>query len=69
MTKLPALIGLLAALCAAPASGALYRCGNEFQDRPCADTGDQQVIKPGKGAAAPRAAASAPADRKATPAR
>ncbi|HEX7892423.1 MAG TPA: DUF4124 domain-containing protein [Ramlibacter sp.] len=67
MTKLPALIGLLAALFAAPASAAaaMYRCGNHFQDRPCADTEQQQVIKPGRGAAAPQRAASAP---KATPA-
>lgn len=67
-TTLPALLAIVAALVAGPAAAAMYRCGNAFQDRPCADTSQQQVIvKPGRGAAAARGAASAP--QAGTPAR
>jgi hypothetical protein len=48
-----------AVLLAAPASAAMYRCGNNFQDRPCDGAGEQQVIRPGKGAAKALPAASA----------
>jgi len=50
--KMPALLGAVALCLAAPASAALYRCGNVFQDRPC----DGPVARE-----APQAGASAPA--------
>lgn len=59
--SLPALLAALAALSCGPAAAGMYRCGNEFQDRPCADAGQQQTIRPGRGAGRPAAAASAPA--------
>lgn len=48
-----------AALLAGPASAAMYRCGNAFQDRPCDDSAQQQLIKPGRGGAAPQPVAPA----------
>ena len=67
MTKvLPALLAvLLVALTCGPAAARMYRCGNAFQDRPCDDVEQQQVVKPGRAlppalaASSPRGAASA----------
>ena len=67
--KMPALVGALALLVGAPASAALYRCGNVFQDRPCDAPVQQEHARPapGGGSTAPagqpvtRPAASAPA--------
>jgi hypothetical protein len=64
--KMPVLLGALALCVAAPASAALYRCGNVFQDRPCEVQGQQEVLRPGgsaspQGAGAARRPASAPA--------
>jgi hypothetical protein len=61
--NMPALLGALTLLVGAPASAALYRCGNVFQDRPC-DAQVQEVQQQGgnagpRPAAAPRRAASA----------
>ena len=44
--KWPALLGALACALATPASAALYRCGNAFQDRPCDVQSQQQVLRP-----------------------
>lgn len=41
-----------------PASAALFRCGNVFQDRPCESLEQQQVLTPGR--PAPPAARPAP---------
>lgn len=59
--SLPALLAALAVLSCGPAAAAMYRCGNEFQDRPCADAGQQQTIKPGRGAGRPAGTAGTPA--------
>jgi hypothetical protein len=57
---LPTLLTALAAFSMAPATAAMYRCGNAFQDRPCDDGSQQQTIRPGRGAgAAPAASAAA----------
>jgi pyruvate/2-oxoglutarate dehydrogenase complex dihydrolipoamide acyltransferase (E2) component len=62
--SLPALLAVIAVFAAAPATAAMYRCGNAFQDRPCEDSSQQQTIRPGRGAgAAPAASAPAPAAR------
>ncbi|GAB3655097.1 hypothetical protein [Ramlibacter alkalitolerans] len=58
--NMPVLLGALALCAAAPASAALYRCGNVFQDRPC----EVPVAKEAERAAsaavpAPKRAASA----------
>jgi hypothetical protein len=71
--SLPALWTALAVFATAPATAAMYRCGNAFQDRPCEDSAQQQTIRPGRGAAAPIAvpalrAASQPASAAARPA-
>lgn len=65
---LPILLTALAAFSTAPATAAMYRCGNAFQDRPCEDSSQQQTIKPGRGAASPAPAASRPAPKPASPA-
>jgi hypothetical protein len=63
--NMPALLGALACCLAAPASAALFRCGNAFQDRPCENPSQQEVLRPvrsGTGIAPTTArAASAPA--------
>lgn len=51
----------LALLLAGPATAAMYRCGNVFQDRPCEAVDQQQLIKPGRGAGRPAPAAEPPA--------
>lgn len=63
-----ALLATGAVLCAGPAAAGLYRCGNNFQDKPCEDPAAQQAYKPGRtsgaGAAlAPNAPAAAPCGR------
>jgi len=57
MTKaLPALLVLLwAALATDPAAARMYRCGSSFQDRPCEDLEQQQLVKPGRTRPAPAA--------------
>jgi hypothetical protein len=60
--NMPALLGALAVCAAAPASAALYRCGNVFQDRPCeAQVAREAPQAPASAAPALRRAASAPA--------
>lgn len=60
-TRKQAQLALLAAaaLLAGPAAAAMYRCGNAFQDRPCDDSAQQQLVKPGRGGAAPQPVAPA----------
>jgi hypothetical protein len=65
--KTPALLGALALVVAAPASAALYRCGNVFQDRPC-EGPVQEAARAGATAPPQRRAASAPAPEAAAPA-
>ena len=63
--NVPALLGAFACALALPASAALYRCGNVFQDRPCEAQSQQEVVRPGRIAASaaqrPASAASAAA--------
>ncbi|MEJ8839151.1 hypothetical protein [Ramlibacter sp. AN1133] len=63
--NMPALLGALALCVAAPASAALYRCGNVFQDRPCDAPVAREVSPPAGGttpaARRPASAASAEA--------
>jgi hypothetical protein len=63
MTKaLPALlVALLATLATDPAAARMYRCGSSFQDRPCENLEQQQLVKPGR-TARPAAPASAAVD-------
>lgn len=62
--NMPALLGALALCVAAPASAALYRCGNVFQDRPC-DAPVTKEVPTAAGSATPaarRAASAASAE-------
>ena len=72
MTKaLPALlVALLATLATDPAAARMYRCGSSFQDRPCENLDQQQLVKPGRTPrpAAPAAEADAAAKPAASPA-
>ncbi|HET8745347.1 MAG TPA: hypothetical protein VFM98_07065 [Ramlibacter sp.] len=60
--NMPALLfGAVVLGLAAPASAALYRCGNVFQDRPCDASVVREAPQPGASVpAAPRRAASVP---------
>ena len=59
--NMPALLGALALCVAAPASAALYRCGNVFQDRPCeAAVAKEDQHAPERATPAARPPASAP---------
>ena len=74
--NVPALLGALACALAVPASAALYRCGNVFQDRPCEAASAPEAVRPARGASGPAApvaqraasAASAPVAPTALPA-
>ncbi|GAB3762968.1 hypothetical protein GCM10028796_15600 [Ramlibacter monticola] len=72
--NVPALLGALACALAVPASAALFRCGNVFQDRPCEAASAQEAVRPGRGASAAgapvtqRAASAASASAASTPA-